>query len=95
MQVGTGARVGPGAILLLGVAPRRCRMFASPMSTQTALRAILSMVASAWTPPTSLGCQSFFLNWVQRTVDVAVPQLPQHWSELNLEPNQRIMNAER
>ena len=73
MRVGTGARLGPGAVLLLAVRPWRCRMFASSMSTETALCAILSMVASAWIPPPILGCQSFFLNWVQRTVDVAVP----------------------
>lgn len=47
-------------------------MLAPPMSTQTALCAILSMIASAWTPPPSLGCRSFFLNWVQKTVE-AVP----------------------
>lgn len=44
------------------------------MSTQTALCTILSMMASACTPPPSLGCQSFFLNWVQNTVE-AVPYL--------------------
>ena len=45
-----------------------CRMFTSPISSQTALWTIRSMIASACTPP-SLGCQSFFLNCVHRTVD--------------------------
>ena len=74
LRLGTGADDGPGAFLLLPVYPRRCRMLASPMSTQTALRAILSMIASAYTSPPSLGCQSFYLNWVQTTVE-AVPHL--------------------
>lgn len=74
LHLGTGAIVGLGAFLLLPVYPRRCRMLASPMSTQTALCTILSTIASAWTPQPSLGCQSFFLNWVQKTEEV-VPNL--------------------
>ena len=49
-------------------------MLASSMSTKTALCTILSMMASAWTPPPSLGRQSFFSNWAQKTVE-AVPHL--------------------
>ncbi len=71
-RLGTGADTAPGAFLLLSAYPRRCRMLASPMSTQTALCTILSMMASACTPPPSLGCQSFFLSCVQKTVE-AVP----------------------
>ena len=59
----------PGAVLLLSVRLRRCRMLASPMSAQVALCTILPMTASVWTPPLSLGCQSFFLNCVQKTVE--------------------------
>lgn len=73
-RLGTEADTGPGAFLLLPAYPRRCRVLASPMSTQTALCTILFMIASAWTPPPSLGCQPFFLNWVQETVE-AVPYL--------------------
>ena len=46
-------------------------MLVSSMSSQTALCAILSMIAPALTPPLSLGCQSFFLNCVQKTVETA------------------------
>ena len=49
-------------------------MLASPMSTQTALCAIMDTIASAWTPPPSLGCRSFFLYWAQKAVEV-VPHL--------------------
>lgn len=73
-RLGTGADTAPGAFLLLSAYPRRCRMLVSPMSTQTALCTILSMMASACTPPPSLGCQSFFLSCVQKTVE-AVPYL--------------------
>lgn len=73
-RLGTGADTAPGAFLLLSAYPRRCRMLASPMSTQTALCTILSMMASACTPPPSLGCQFFFLSCVQKTVE-AVPYL--------------------
>lgn len=69
LRLGTGADMDPGAVLLLSVRLRRCRMLASPMSAQVALCTILPMTASAWTPPLSLGCQSFFLNCVQKTVE--------------------------
>lgn len=45
-----------------------CRTFMSPISSQAALRTMRSIIASACTPP-SLGCQSFFLSCVHRTVD--------------------------
>ena len=49
--------------------PIACRMFMPPISSQTALWTMRSMIASACTPLPSLGCQSFFLNCARRTVD--------------------------
>lgn len=72
IALGHRGRHWPQCFLLLPVYPRHCRMLASPMSTQTALCAILSMMASACTPPPSLGCQSFFLKWVQNTVEAVL-----------------------
>lgn len=65
-------------------------MLASPMSTQTALCTILSMMASACTPPPSLGCQSFFFELgAEYGRGRAVPQLhqlQQHRPELGVRP---------
>ena len=72
IALGHRGRHWPRCFLLLPVYPRHCRMLASSMSTQTALCAILSMMASACTPPPSLGCQSFFLKWVQNTVEAVL-----------------------
>lgn len=54
-------------------------MFVAPMATQAALSTTLSIIAFAWTPQPSFGYQSFFLNWVQNTVNTrrAVPELQQ------------------
>ena len=45
-------------------ASRRCRML-----TQTTLCTIPSLTAFDWSPTPSLGCQSYFFNWVQKTVE--------------------------
>ena len=44
-------------------------MFISPISTQAVPWTIRSMMASALTPPPSRACQSFWRNWVQKTVE--------------------------
>lgn len=78
-------QVGTGAVLLLAVRPAAlphvCLAHVDPY------RFVRDPVHGRVRvdPADGLGCQSFFLNWVQRTVDVAVPQLHQHWPELNLE----------
>lgn len=72
IALGHWGRHCPQRLLLLQVYLRRRRILASPMSSQTALCTTLTMIASAWIPPPHLGCQSFFLNWVQNTVE-AVP----------------------
>ncbi len=67
-----GVTSGTGGAPISGYRPFpaiACRMFMSPISSQTALWTMRSMIASACTPPPSLGCQSFFLNSVHRTVD--------------------------
>lgn len=54
-------------------------MLVAPMASYAVLRTTLSMIAFAWTLQPSLGCQSFFLNWVQNAVNTrrAVPELHQ------------------
>ena len=74
IALGHWGRHWPQCLLLLQVYLRRYRILASPMSGQTALCATPTMIASAWIPPPHLGRQSFFLNWVQNTVE-AVPYL--------------------
>ena len=67
-HLGTGADTGPSAFLPQ-VYLRRYRILASHMSSQTALCTTLTMIASAWIPPPLLERQSFFLNWVQNTIE--------------------------
>lgn len=61
-RLGTGADTGFGALLLLAVRPVALPHVSLSHVDPDRVCAILSMVASAWTPPLSLGCQSFFLN---------------------------------
>lgn len=91
--MGTRADVSPGAFLLLVIRSAELanvsRAHGDPGGD--ALSTTLSMIASVWTLQPILGCQSFFLNWVQSTVSTrrAVPglhQLEMHRPELRARP---------